>query len=307
MVPCEVVLPWGLRVALLMLATQTAGVVMDESLDEYGGWMVGRPQPYFADMQTNFTLISGNTAYLPCRVHLLGDRQVTWMRRRDLHILTVGLVTYTADDRFQVFHTPQTDDWTLQIQSSQARDSGAYTCQVNSDPKIFIHMYLKVTDKKYFDSQLFKMSESGYDKGYGTHIIGEPERYLQEGSSLSLVCVVSHARKAPTAILWYHNNRVLDYDSPRGGISLQVEKSSQQTSSRLLLSAVTEVDTGNFTCVPVNAPSATVVIHIDQHEPGAAVHHQEVGNAAPTTTLATIPVLTLLLLLLLLRITRYPL
>ncbi|XP_047489136.1 uncharacterized protein LOC125039340 [Penaeus chinensis] len=66
------------------------------------GWWLGRPQPYFADSPTNLTIISGQTAYLPCRVHMLGDRSVTWMRGRDLHILTVGLITYSADERFQV-------------------------------------------------------------------------------------------------------------------------------------------------------------------------------------------------------------
>ena len=28
--------------------------------------------------------------------------QVTWMRKRDLHILTSGPITYSADERFQV-------------------------------------------------------------------------------------------------------------------------------------------------------------------------------------------------------------
>ncbi|CAL4236059.1 unnamed protein product, partial [Meganyctiphanes norvegica] len=68
---------------------------------EESTWVVGRPQPYFSETPLNFSLIAGHTAYLPCRVHLLGDRQVTWMRGRDLHILTIGRITYTADERFQ--------------------------------------------------------------------------------------------------------------------------------------------------------------------------------------------------------------
>lgn len=28
--------------------------------------------------------------------------QVSWIRKRDLHILTVGVLTYTSDQRFQV-------------------------------------------------------------------------------------------------------------------------------------------------------------------------------------------------------------
>ncbi|KAK8387948.1 hypothetical protein O3P69_020092 [Scylla paramamosain] len=108
-------------------------------------WWEARPRPYFSDTPTNLTVISGQTAFLHCRVHMLGERSVTWMRARDLHILTVGFITYTADDRFQVLHSPHTDDWTLQVRSSQPRDAGTYTCQVNSDPKIVRNVYLSVT------------------------------------------------------------------------------------------------------------------------------------------------------------------
>nr|XP_045613078.1 zwei Ig domain protein zig-8-like [Procambarus clarkii] len=154
---------------------------------------------------------------------MLGDRSVTWMRGRDLHILTVGLVTYSADERFQVLHTQETDDWTLQVQYSQPRDSGTYKCQVNSDPKIVRNVFLTVTDKRYLDGQLYRMPATSNKEGeYGTHIVGGGARFLQAGSSLSLECIVTHTRAPPTAVLWYHGNRVLDYDSPRGGISLQV-------------------------------------------------------------------------------------
>lgn len=43
----------------------------------------------------------------------------------------------------------------------------------------------------------------------------------------------------------------------------QVEKSDQQTSSRLLVSAVRESDSGNYTCVPVSAPTASVAVHVN--------------------------------------------
>ena len=45
---------------------------------------------------------------------------------------------------------------------------------------------------------------------------------MQAGSSLSLECVVRHTHSAPAAVIWYHGTQVLDYDSPRGGIALQV-------------------------------------------------------------------------------------
>ncbi|KAK3854825.1 hypothetical protein Pcinc_038717 [Petrolisthes cinctipes] len=206
------------------------------------------------------------------------------MRGRDLHILTVGRVTYSADDRFQVLHSEETDDWTLQIQFSQPRDSGGYKCQVNSDPKIVQNVYLTVTDKRFLDSQLYKTPPINTGKGeYGTHIVGGGARFLQVGSSLVLECVVTHTRAPPTAVLWYHGNDVLDYDASRGGISLQVEKSGQQTSSRLLVSAMREADSGNYTCVPVNAPTASVAVHVNNGDEVRAA----VQQSSPSSSTAT--------------------
>ncbi|KAG8212764.1 hypothetical protein J437_LFUL019722 [Ladona fulva] len=54
---------------------------------------------------------------------------VSWVRRRDWHILTSGLFTYTNDERFQVIHAEGSDDWTLQIKYVQKRDNGTYECQ----------------------------------------------------------------------------------------------------------------------------------------------------------------------------------
>lgn len=71
------------------------------------------------------------------RVRLSNDAlavcfQVTWVRRRDWHILTTGISTYTNDERFQVLHPEGSDDWTLQIKYVQRRDNGTYECQVSA-------------------------------------------------------------------------------------------------------------------------------------------------------------------------------
>ena len=58
--------------------------------------------------------------------------QVTWIRHRDVHILTVGEYTYTTDQRFLARHNSDTDEWTLVIKYVQERDAGIYECQIPS-------------------------------------------------------------------------------------------------------------------------------------------------------------------------------
>lgn len=53
----------------------------------------------------------------------------------------------------------------------------------------------------------------------------------------------------------------INFDSPRGGISLVTEKGST-TSSRLLIQKASSSDTGYYSCDPSNANSATVRVHI---------------------------------------------
>ena len=63
-------------------------------------------------------------------------KQVTWVRIRDWHILTSGLLTYTADARFRVKHAADAFEWTLEIKYLQKRDEGTYYCQVTSSRNV---------------------------------------------------------------------------------------------------------------------------------------------------------------------------
>lgn len=38
------------------------------------------------------------------------------MRKRDLHILTSDVYTYTGDQRFSLTHSSESDNWDLKIQ-----------------------------------------------------------------------------------------------------------------------------------------------------------------------------------------------
>ncbi|XP_047489949.1 V-set and immunoglobulin domain-containing protein 2-like [Penaeus chinensis] len=269
--------------ALLLLLLLLNNTCSGWALHRRGGhaWWLESPRPYFASTTpTNLTVVSGQTAYLPCRVHMLGEKSVTWMRGRDLHILTVGELTYSADERFQVLHTPETEDWTLQVSATRPWDSGTYKCQVNSHPKIFKDVNLSVMDRRRLDNRLYRLPAADPEHGeYATRIVGESSRYLQAGSSLALECVVTHTHDPPPALLWFRQQRLLDYDSPRGGIAIMLEKTRERTTSRLMMSSVQVSDSGNYTCVPIRAPPASVSVHVTTGEMRAAIQQSEYSNA----------------------------
>ncbi|CAG7820959.1 unnamed protein product [Allacma fusca] len=163
-----------------------------------GYWEQPFAKPYFENStKREVTTTVGQTAYLHCRVRNLGDRAVSWIRKRDLHILTVGILTYTSDQRFQSLHSDGTDEWTLKVSSPQIRDSGTYECQVSTEPKISMAYQLNVVVSQ-------------------AEILGNPELHLKSGSDINLTCIVRQTPEPPTFIYWYHGRRVINY-SQRGG------------------------------------------------------------------------------------------
>lgn len=93
------------------------------------------PPPVWRNVETHAVKLS---------IALFVCPQVSWIRQRDLHILTVGILTYTNDQRFQSLHSDGTDEWTLKISSPQIRDSGIYECQVSTEPKISLAYRLNI-------------------------------------------------------------------------------------------------------------------------------------------------------------------
>lgn len=47
-------------------------------------------------------------------------------------------------------------------------------------------------------------------------IAGPQEKYLKPGSTLRLVCRVLQSTEPPLYLFWYHNNRMINYDTHRG-------------------------------------------------------------------------------------------
>ncbi|UYV75687.1 hypothetical protein LAZ67_13001002 [Cordylochernes scorpioides] len=84
----------------------------------------------------------------------LNVAQVSWIRRRDLHLLTVGPDTYTTDERFQTTLIEPAQDWVLQLKYVHQRDAGLYECQLSADPKISYFFNLTVLDPPFSENEV---------------------------------------------------------------------------------------------------------------------------------------------------------
>ncbi|CAK9804395.1 Zwei Ig domain protein zig-8 [Anthophora quadrimaculata] len=230
--------------------------------------------PYFdTTVPSNVTGLVGKNIQLVCKVKNLGNRTVSWVRHRDIHLLTVGRYTYTSDQRFEAKHIPHTEEWTLNIRYPQKKDSGIYECQISTTPPIGHSIYLTVVDPV-------------------TEIAGGPDLFINRDSTINLTCVVKYAPEPPSMIVWSHNHEAINFDSPRGGISLVTEK-GPVTSSRLLIQKAIEKDSGLYTCSPSNTHANSVRVHIVNEHP-AAMHHGS-GDRIAATLLT--PILLLLIII----------
>lgn len=94
-----------------------------------------------------------------------------------------------------------------------------------------------------------------------TEILGGPDLFINMGSTINLTCLVKYVPEPPPTMLWSHNSQVINFDSPRGGISLVTEKGIV-TTSRLLIQKAVQSDSGEYACTPSNANVVKVRVHI---------------------------------------------
>lgn len=239
--------------------------------------------------------VVGQTAVLRCRVKHLAEQKVSWIRKRDLHILTNTIFTYTGDGRFAVVHPEGSDDWDLKIEFVQLRDGGIYECQVNTEPKINHAIMLSVEDS---DSPSRTSTGAFKNKAAQANISGPEEVFVKKGSTISLTCTVNVHSTPPGSVLWYHGPSVVDFDSPRGGISLETERTEKGTTSKLLVTRAELSDSGNYTCVPSNANPASVGVHVLNGEHPAAMQRPSNASSSRSRCSAALLVIALVAALL---------
>lgn len=219
------------------------------------------PHPYFDfDVPRNITTRMGQTAFINCHVEQIADKWVSWIRKRDLHILSAGMVVYTSDERYQVTRTQKSGVWTMQIKFAQPRDSGAYECQVNTVPKMSMTFQLNVVEAKAL-------------------ILGPTDIYVKIGSAVTLTCIITQGPHDLGTINWFRgtndikpteihpNETSIAYPSR---ISVDLKWTEALTSRLKILDAKLS-DSGNYTCSPTSAEASSVMVHVLNEENPAAM------------------------------------
>ncbi|XP_011501197.1 PREDICTED: neurotrimin-like [Ceratosolen solmsi marchali] len=268
------------RLSFIMIIVIFYGVILFESsaqtfrqfkTDYLQDWPIPDTGPYFdTTASINVTGLVGKTVHLICKVKNLGNRTVSWVRHRDIHLLTVGRYTYTSDQRFEALHAPHSEEWTLRVRYPQRKDTGIYECQISTTPPIGHSVHLIVVEPI-------------------TEIAGGTDLFINKGSTINLTCLVKNAPEPPIAMIWSHNREAINFDSPRGGISLITEK-GPVTSSRLLIQKAIQKDSGLYTCTPSNAHPNSVRVHILNEEHPAAMHRGS-GDKMASRLLPTVLIL----------------
>ncbi|XP_047998915.1 lachesin-like [Leguminivora glycinivorella] len=233
------------------------------------------PLPIFEDdaSTNNVTAQLGSRVHLHCRVHDLGEKTISWVKRRDdeLHLLSFGRHTYSADSRYSLaFEHP--NNWRLLIQYVSERDEGFYECQISTHPPLVRRVHLSVVVPK-------------------VEIIDERGRPLQdkfykEGSIIELRCIVSEVPQPTRQVNWKHGARLLNYDTKRGGISVKTEATANGALSRLYIANANRQDSGNYTCSLADVAASAVSVHVLRGEnPLAMQRGGSVAFSHPTLTL----------------------
>jgi len=57
-------------------------------------------------------------------------------------------------------------------------------------------------------------------------------------------------------------SQVISYDSPRGGVSLVIEKGDSVTTSHLLVQRASDADSGEYRCQPEGTKFAAINLHV---------------------------------------------
>ncbi|RVE51551.1 hypothetical protein evm_003821 [Chilo suppressalis] len=259
--------------------------------------------PEFLPTDTTLVAAVGQDAVLDCRVRNLADKAVSWVRSRDLHILSHAGAVFTADARVSVrVSAAGATIHSLRIRRLRVSDAGRYECQLNTDPKMSLFYNLTVLDEPVPVAVI---------------AAGAAEMHGAVGAAVTLRCEARYEPPPralplpPLDILWTKDGVPVDHQRGHSGVSRDTERWSWRSVSRLTLAELAPSDAGVYACatatpnatpIAVAAPAAVDYVHLyvdAESQMEAMQRDQSVdnGGARARTSCAAIKRYFLLLLL----------
>ncbi|KAF4525987.1 hypothetical protein B566_EDAN000779 [Ephemera danica] len=74
-----------------------------------------------------------------------------------------------------------------------------------------------------------------------------------------------HSPAPPQYVFWYHNDRMINYDTSRGGVTVSTEP-GPKTHSRLIINEATHGDSGNYSCRASNTEPDFIQVFVSKGE-----------------------------------------
>ncbi|KAM3960383.1 protein amalgam [Aphomia sociella] len=255
----------GLYEALLLIAALPTitgpGWCSGEVVSVTERWGSG---PVFARQELAVVAAVGQLAALDCRILHLGDKSVSWVRSRDLQILTHAGAVFTADARVSaaVGGAGGSSRHSLHVARLRASDAGRYECQINTEPKMSLFFNLTVLDEPVPEVVVEVQGPRSVTAVPGAAVTLQCEaRYEPPPRDLPL---------PPLDIHWLKDDQIINLQSSRGGggggVSLDTERWAARALSRLALAELRGGDAGRYRCVAAGRDDAVTLRLTDYTE-----------------------------------------
>ncbi|XP_068237555.1 muscle, skeletal receptor tyrosine-protein kinase-like isoform X2 [Palaemon carinicauda] len=210
--------------------------------------------------RTTVQAVAGTTAMLPCAVKNLHNYTVSWVRGRDIRLLTAATATYTSEERFVVAKLAGGSQWLLKIHYVRLNDAGVYLCQVSTSPPITLSIDLSVQESV-------------------VRVLPGPEVYVQLGSRLEVICQVEGC-PPPALLTWTRAGNPLATGAPVETFNIMEKNMSVPVAKLTLFKAVASAaDTGNYSCSSKCTKNVGVAVHVLKVSSHAASQQKQAAPA----------------------------
>ncbi|KAK7066562.1 hypothetical protein SK128_000997, partial [Halocaridina rubra] len=191
---------------------------------------------------TTITVVEGATAILPCIIKNLRNYTVSWIRGRDIRLLTTNFFTYTVDKRFLALNPSRDHQWFLKIHYVRKTDAGSYLCQVSTTPPMSLSVNLQVLEAV-------------------THVFPGKEVYLETGSRLELVCQVEGCSH-PVLLSWTRSGIALNTLPSKAQLQVTGDSMMPVTTLTYVKLRAHARDSGKYTCSSTCTPPVHITVHV---------------------------------------------